>query len=406
MEDGLASPVTQAIVDYKASHPGASNHEVAEHIRSAVPGATTSAASVSSVLSRLKNGHGTLSQASAAGKAGLGFVAPLQPPPDAPEETDEEAATRITVRYAAYRRHTRKVVLHDSVSALICSGPPGLGKSYEVRRALEESGRTNFVDIEDRLQFGADPDGYREAWGMPGVYDSISGSITAVGLYQALWYMRKGGILVLDDADAVFHDPDALNLLKAALDTEIEHRRISWRKEARWLEEYGISRSFLFEGSVIFLTNIDFEGVIQQGRKDAEHFKALIDRSNYLCLTLRGDRDFMIRIRQVAAGPDGMIARQFGLEPEHGDRVLGWISDNRHRFYNLSLRLVGQVCEFYKDAMFIEHKVLDKELDEEVWVHERELSQKERALSLESREGVDDAAWQEDAVATKTRTYS
>jgi hypothetical protein len=132
----------------------------------------------------------------------------------------------------------------------------------------------------------------------------VSGSISAVGLYQALWYTRNGGILVLDDVDDVFRDETALNLLKGALDSS-PVRTISWRKEARWLDENGIPDRFEFKGHVVFLTNIDFETIIQSGKRDAEHFKALIDRSMYLCLTLRTRRDFMIRIRQVSEGDDG-----------------------------------------------------------------------------------------------------
>lgn len=404
------SPVTQAIIDYKARNPEATNQEVAEHVQRVVPGSSTSAASVSSVLSRLKNGTGSAAQGAMGQRAPTSFML-ANLPPDLPEETDEEAATRITVRYSAYARHSRKVILKGGTSGLICSGPPGLGKSYQVRRDMEESGRTNFVEIEDRSSFGADPVEYCQSMNISGVFDSISGSITAVGLYQALWYMRKGGVLILDDCDAVFHDPDALNLLKAALDTELDHRRISWRKEARWLEEYGIARSFLFQGSVVFLTNIDFEAVIARGTKDAEHFKALIDRSNYLCLTLRSERDFMIRIRQVAGGAGGMIEKQFGLPPEHGDRVLGWIDKNRHKFYNLSLRLVGQVCDVYKDAC--QWQIWDEAADagdgaKGAWLEEglcsdedlKRLDGAERRIS-----GVDDDEWQEDVIATKTRTY-
>lgn len=403
------SPVTQAIIDYKSKNPNANNQEIAEFVCRTVPGASTSAASVSSVLSRLKNGTGSLSQASARGHAPTSFLL-ANLPPDLPEETDEEAATRITVRYSAYARHSRKVILKGGTAGLICSGPPGLGKSYQVRRDLEESGRTNFVEIEARQGFGDDPIEYCKSAGISGVYDSISGSITAVGLYQALWYMRKGGVLVLDDCDAVFHDPDALNLLKAALDTELDHRRISWRKEARWLEDYGIARSFLFQGSVIFLTNIDFEGVIARGTKDAEHFKALIDRSNYLCLTLRSERDFMIRIRQVAGGTGGMIEKQFGLPPEHGDKVLDWIDCNRHKFYNLSLRLVGQVCDVYKDACVWETEYVPMFGGEPYWKPEdplRDATLDEDGEPTGNRRiaSVDDNEWQEDVIATKTRTY-
>lgn len=405
----MTSPISEAIIHYKSQNPMAGNQEIAEYVQNTIPGANTTAASVSSVLSRMKNGNGSIGQSSARGRAPTSFMF-SQLPPDLPEETEEEAATRISVRYSAYARHSNKVILKGGTSGLICSGPPGLGKSYQVRRDIEESGRTNFVEIEDRYEFGAAPDEYCKSAGIPGVYDSISGSITAVGLYQALWYMRKGGVLILDDCDAVFHDPDALNLLKAALDTELDHRRISWRKEAKWLEEYGIDRSFLFQGSVVFLTNIDFEAVIAKGNKDAEHFKALIDRSNYLCLTLRTERDFMIRIRQVASGPNGMIAKQFGLAPEHGDKVLEWVDTNRHKFYNLSLRLIGQVCDVYKDACTWEVEYIPMGGGEPYWKPEnfmRDATLDEDGELTGNRRiaSVDDEEWQDDVIATKTRTY-
>src|SRR4051812_12452106 len=99
------SPVTAAIIDYLERNPAASNEEVAEHVRRTVPGSSTTAASVSSVKSRLKSGHVSLGQAALSGRSPL--TAPFQPP-EAEEETDEEALSRITVRYAAYRRHCRK----------------------------------------------------------------------------------------------------------------------------------------------------------------------------------------------------------------------------------------------------------------------------------------------------------
>ena len=121
-------------------------------------------------------------------------------------------------------------------------------------------------------------------------------------------------------------------------------RTIGWRKEARWLEENGIPDRFDFAGSVVFLTNIDFETLIASGRRDAEHFKALIDRSMYLCLTLRTRRDFMIRIRQVSEGERGMLATEYGLDAVACEEVLEFIAEHQSRFYNLSLRLVGQVA--------------------------------------------------------------
>jgi hypothetical protein len=99
---------------------------------------------------------------------------------------------------------------------------------------------------------------------------------------------------------------------------------------------------------VIFLTNVDFEQVIRKGHRDAEHFKALIDRSLYLCLTLRSQRDFMIRLRQVSIA-EGMIKKVHGLDDEQAEAVMEYIDENKGKFYNLSLRLVHQVASAMMD---------------------------------------------------------
>lgn len=338
----MSNPVREAIVAYLQQNPNADNEAVAAYVRKAVPGSQTTAASVSSVKSRLKKDDpSVLPQRQVEAHDGA-FKTPDSLPDHDPSETLDEAKQRIAIRYDALDRMAARIAKRK-VPSLIVSGPPGLGKSFSIRKALA----TEFPEGEDKtLEDTKDEDSMQdEGLEIEGQknYDIISGSVSAVGLYQALWYCRNGGILVLDDCDDVFRDETALNLLKAALDSS-PVRTISWRKEAKWLEEYGIADRFAFKGCVVFLTNIDFEQVIQSGKRDAEHFKALIDRSMYLCLTLRSRRDFMIRIRQVSEGPQGMLADQFGLTEEQSEEVLDFVAQHQTRFYNLSLRLVGQVA--------------------------------------------------------------
>lgn len=327
------------------------NMELAEYIRKACPGAKTTPASVSSMKSRLKSAIAlgdALPSGSSALVQSLAFEA--LPSGDDSEETLEDAKKRIDVRYNAMARMCKRIV-RGGMPSLIVSGPPGLGKSYTALEALEELElkgeltnvlKTGQLDADD--MDAEDREEVEEAVEAAGrVYDVISGSITAVGLYQALWNCRKGGVILLDDIDEVFRDEVCLNLLKAALDSG-KKRMLSWRKEANWLDEYGIDKTFEFKGHVVFLTNIDFEAEIAKNGKLAEHFKALIDRSYYLCLTLRTKRDFMIRIRQVAGGEDGMLCTTHGLSVEQCDEVLDFITDNQDRFYNLSLRLADQIA--------------------------------------------------------------
>ena len=346
----MSNAITNAILDFLNANPRADNETVASHVREVIPHSNTTAASVSSVKSRLKrDGHGFQRAPNARyiKRDESGEPAPLDPPifvrpqfgvAALPEtdlsETLEDAKSRIAVRYDAMERMTKRLV-DGKIPSLIISGPPGLGKSFTVRTALAEK----FPDGPEGLHI--DEDTGEETTTLH--HDTVSGSISSVGLYQALWHTRNGGVLVLDDVDDVFRDETALNLLKGALDSS-PTRIISWRKEARWLEENSIPDRFDFKGHVIFLTNIDFETIIQSGKRDAEHFKALIDRSMYLCLTLRTRRDFIIRIRQIAGGPDGMLVKNFGMTEEQSEEVLDFVTEHQTRFYNLSLRLINQVA--------------------------------------------------------------
>lgn len=300
--------VSTAIQTVLAQHPQASNEQVAQAVRQMVPGASTSAASVASIKSRMRATSNVVPLA----LHGLMVTTPTIAQP-APEETDEEVDARIAKRYAAFERMAERVAT-GKCKSLIVSGAPGLGKSFTILAALD----AHETD-----------------------YETIKGSISAVGLYIALWNAREAGqVLVLDDCDAVFDDGDAINLLKAVLETG-KRRRVSWRKQASWLNELGIEDSFDFEGGVVFLSNIPFAKRIAGGSPIGKHLAALIDRSYYLSLGVDSGREIVARIRQVAPA----LLEGMGLDPDQTEAVLGFIADHRDRFYGLSLRLVAQVAE-------------------------------------------------------------
>lgn len=332
----MANAIQDVVQAILTENPHASNEDVAAAVRQMMPGAKTSAASVSSIKSRLKKEGFEVADDSETST----LIMPTLPSFDKygehdPNETLEDAQERIRKRYRAMGRMAERVVAgfgkgNALVPSLIISGPPGLGKSFTVTSALDVL-KDEVIDEE----------------GNP-VYQIISGAISAVGLYIALWELRNGGILILDDCDDAFRDETALNILKAVLDSS-PVRRVSWQKKASWLDEMGIDRSFDFRGSVIFLTNVDFEAAIASSRRDGKHFEALMDRSMYLCLTLRSRRDFMIRIRQVSEGEEGMLQTDptLKLTAEQAAEVLDYVEAHQTRFYNLSLRLVRQIAQCY-----------------------------------------------------------
>lgn len=327
--------IKEFILNYKLKHPKATSEQIHPHVIKHFKGCKTTVASVACTLSRARNAKPDI----------IKPITHAEMPDHDDTETEQDARRRISVRYDAMARMAVRVI-NGEIPSLIVSGPPGIGKSHTVTQALKSSCRYRHDGLTDvggggkTRAYDEDKDEYVET---PGWYDQISGSITPVGLYHALWNMRKGGVVVLDDCDDVFRDETSLNLLKIATDSTKE-RLISWRKQASWLEEYDIDRTFDFQGHIIFLTNIDFEDVIEKGHKDAEHFKAIIDRALYLCLTLRTKRDFMIRINDVSGGAEGMLVKSHAFTEKEITELLTFVSDNQKRFYNLSLRLVGQIA--------------------------------------------------------------
>ena len=228
--------------------------------------------------------------------------------------TDEEIGVKLNRRFAALDTMAKATI--DGINtALIVSGPAGLGKSYSIEKALREAevlGGTN--------------------------YETIKGFVRATGLYKTLYENREpGSVIVFDDADSILLDDVTLNLLKAALDTTDE-RWLSWRAESRMETGEGesVPNRFLFEGQVIFITNLDFEGMIDKGSKLAPHLEALLSRSHYLDLDIRTPREYIIRIRQVCAS--GML-RKKGLTTAQEEEVLGFMEKNAPRLRELSLRM-------------------------------------------------------------------
>jgi hypothetical protein len=144
--------------------------------------------------------------------------------------------------------------------------------------------------------------------------------------------------VVFDDADSVFLDDVCLNLLKAACDmTRV--RRLSWLTETKMEDEDGerLPRNFEFEGSIIFITNYDFDNLIEKGNKLAPHFQALISRSHYLDVGIKTKRDYIVRLKQVVAG--GVLDNQM-LDDAEKNEIMEFVIENQDRLRELSIRML------------------------------------------------------------------
>lgn len=240
-------------------------------------------------------------------------------------ETDEEAIERIRGRFQILDEMT-KAATTGEIRAMIVSGPPGVGKSYGVEKIVEKA------CLFDQLS------------GKRLRAEVVKGSATPIGLYQTLYkYSDKNCMLVFDDCDSILVDDVALNLLKGALDSGTR-RKISWIAESRALRAEGIPDSFIFNGSVIFITNLKFDKMKSQKLRD--HLDALQSRCHYLDLTLDTMRDKILRIKQIAA--DGALFENMDLDKTAEEEIIQYMDEHKNTLREVSLRMAIKVAQLRK----------------------------------------------------------
>ncbi len=126
-----------------------------------------------------------------------------------------------------------KMVGRGIQPSLVITGMAGVGKTHLVKETLKQMG-------------------LRESY----EFEHFKGKATAAGLFITL-YQNSDKIVVLDDCDSVFKDDDAVNILKAALDS-YDTRKISYISTKPLKDEFGepIPSHFEFTGKIIFISNI------------------------------------------------------------------------------------------------------------------------------------------------------
>lgn len=237
-------------------------------------------------------------------------------------ETDAEIEAKLSERFQILEDLSHAAV-NATIKALIVSGPSGLGKSYTVEQVLN--------------QF--DPAGNKS--------EHIKGYVRATGLMKTLYRRRnKGNVIVFDDADAIFFDDVSLNILKAATDSA-DRRMISWMSEAKFEDDDGdiIPSRFEFKGTIIFITNLDFDAMIDRGHKLAPHMQALISRAHYIDLAMKTKRDYYVRIQQVVK--QGLLSKA-GYDHDEEADVLRFVDKHFDKLREASLRSVLKIASLRK----------------------------------------------------------
>lgn len=239
----------------------------------------------------------------------------------APEMSDEQLLSFIKEKFDVMRQLITGVVENGAPRALIIAGGGGVGKSYNVQDILDpfkEQGRNITYE---------------------------SGKVTPIQLYKLLWkYRNEDDIIVLDDTGAIFASEESVELLKAALDTKAE-RWISWRSEAGSLAAENVDPKFLYNGTMIFLTNKDMDALKESGpQKMRPHMEALMTRAVYLDLALHHSRELLLWVNYVTR-KSGLLIQQ-GLKKDDQEIALKYLADHRDSLREISLRTVIKLGEF------------------------------------------------------------
>ena len=127
-----------------------------------------------------------------------------------------------------------KMVGRGVQPSLVITGMAGVGKTHLVKETLKGMG------LRESHEFV-----------------HFKGRATAAGLFITL-YQNSDKVVILDDCDSVFKDDDAVNILKAALDS-YDTRKISYISSKKLKDEFGdpIPAHFEFTGRIIFISNIN-----------------------------------------------------------------------------------------------------------------------------------------------------
>ena len=234
-------------------------------------------------------------------------------------ESIEDMRTRINKRFTVMNMMT-KGIIGGNIRSLIISGAAGIGKTYGLDKMLKEAHENDVIN-----------------------YKSINGKISGIGLYEQLWKNKdSNSVLLIDDVD-VFSDMDILNLLKAALDTG-ETRKVCWSTASSYLEDKGIDKEFEFEGTIVFITNVDIDRELERGSKLAPHLQALVSRSVYLDLGVHTNEEIMVRVEDVIMTTNMMQKRC--LSDAQTSMALNWMKANVTKLRNVSLRTALYLADF------------------------------------------------------------
>jgi len=213
--------------------------------------------------------------------------------------------------YGPLEKYT-KMVTGGYTKLLMLDAKGGLGKTHNVKQVCRQELR--------------DPEAQ---------FYHVQGFTTPLELYKTLWKaQREGTVLFLDDVSGITKKTKAVDMLKAATDTEGQENWVSYQTsrdiEHPYRPHKTINTEFCFRGSIIMSFN---------ETPDNRHFEALKDRGTYYQLSFSYSERLEL-IREIAKSDDFSP-----LTVEQQIDTAEWIADVTDRSMEVSIRTFDEVCQ-------------------------------------------------------------
>ena len=225
------------------------------------------------------------------------------------DDRDSTAGANLDRFYGPLRNYV-KMVTGGYSKLLMLDAKGGLGKTHNVRKTLS-------AELED------------DEW----VHQR--GFTTPIELYKTLWKARhEDAVLFLDDMSGVTNNSKALDMLKAATDTEGEENWVEYRTsrdiDHPFIDGRTLPNTFCFRGSIIMSFN---------DTPSNRHFNALKDRGTYYQL----DFDYQERldlIDEIAKLEDFS-----NLSVSTQKELAEWVRTVTDSSFNVTIRTFEEICK-------------------------------------------------------------
>lgn len=183
----------------------------------------------------------------------------------------------------------------------------------------------------------------------PGNWVGIKGTTSGVGLYKFLYEHKDKKVCVIDDSDAIYNSPEAVEILKAAMDSKTE-RKISWMKQNVNLNSLGVPNEFVLKSNLILITNgdLEYEG-IGRHMKAQKLMKPVVDRVMKLKTGMPNRQWELTYLKQLHKQGNILCFQEHNIPESVQREMISFLAQNGEHFTHISFRTIVKMCEFYND---------------------------------------------------------